>query len=148
MPVPINAKGAPMTRSTSQIMSKKIASWPREVTRFKPTSNPVGSPVWAPATPKYGGQSTLCVTRCRRERVTKPVPSDPTQFLIAKTEFPPSQFVFPRQGAAEQRGIVGIQHDRHACVEQPPDRMLLERSNRARPHVAGDANLQRDLAFA
>ena len=55
--------------------------------------------------------------------------------------------VFIGQRAAEHRRVVGVQDDGHARVVQSSYGMLVEALHHARDQVAGNADLERDIAL-
>ena len=52
---------------------------------------------------------------------------------------------FPRQIGIRHRHIVRAQRDGNALCQKPPDRMLLERGDRARLHVTGGAGFDQHV---
>ncbi len=55
----------------------------------------------------------------RRRRSGAAFSANLTEFVLTeKTELASGQLIFAREGASEQHWIVGVQHDRHAGVEQ------------------------------
>ena len=79
------------------------------------------------------------------KRVQEAVLRHSRKLLRSESELFRRKLIFALQRAAEQRGIIRIQHDRHAGIEQSADGMCLERWNGAGADIAGDADFERDL---
>ncbi len=83
-----------------------------------------------------------------KERVTEAVLSQRAQFLVAKAENIAGELEFARKRGEEQARIVGVQHKRHAGVEDTAHRVGLQALDRPQQNVGGDADLQRNVALA
>src|ERR1700681_1651890 len=82
------------------------------------------------------------------ERISGAVARQVREFFAGKSEFLPRQLVLACERAAEQRGVIGIQDDRYAGGEQPPDWMLRQGRHRSGTDVAADTNLQWNIVLA
>src|SRR5258708_27005123 len=67
--------------------------------------------------------------------------------LFRKSEQVLRDLIFVRERCVKHRGIVGIQRDQHATVEQPAHWMIFDSRQTPCPEIAADTDLDRDLAL-
>lgn len=87
----------------------------------------------------------LSLAALRKERRAERVPRQLPQFRLAEEEGVSGNPILSDEIGVEHVGIIGIQHNRHAGIEELAYRMLLQREATSGSYVAGDAHLDRDL---